>query len=51
MLKLWTWNLVVNKCELILEVILLVVSYELYNNSTGVYLEKNLYARGLKMKV
>ena len=28
-----------------------VVSCELYNNLTGVYFEKNVYARGVKMKV
>ena len=44
--KLWTWDLVVNKyvvntwCDNTC-----VVSYELYNNPTSVYLEKNVYAQ------
>ena len=28
-----------------------VLSCELYNNPTGVYLEKNVYVRGVKRKV
>ena len=47
--KLWRWDIVVNKC-------LVntwcdnncVVSYELYNNPIGVYLEKSVYVRSVK---
>jgi len=45
MIKLWTWNLIVNKCvantwcDNTSD-----VSCELYNNPTGVYLEKSIYA-------
>ena len=31
--------------------IICVVSCELYKNSSGVYLEKNIYAQGVKKKV
>ena len=49
MLKLWTWNLVVNKCVInTWGDITCVVSYELYNNPTSVYFEKNVYVRGVK---
>ena len=46
MLKLWSWNLVVNKCVVNTWYDnTCVVSCELYNNLTGVYLEKNVYAQ------
>ena len=51
MLKLWTWNLVVNKCVVnTWGDITYVVSCEWYNNSTGVYFEKSVYAQGVKRK-
>ena len=50
--KLWTWYLVVNKCVVNIWCgITCVLTYELYNNLIGVHLEKNIYARSVKMKV
>ena len=50
--KLWTWNLVVNKCLVNTWYdITCVLNCELYNNLTGVYLEKSVYAWGVKRKV
>ena len=41
MLKLWTWNLIVNKCVVnTWSDIICVMSCELYNSPIGVYLEK-----------
>jgi len=49
--KLWTWDMVVNKCMVnTLCDITCVLSCELYNNSTGVYLETSVYAQGVKGK-
>ena len=44
-IKLWTWNMVVNKY---LVNTLYDITCELYNNLIGVYLEKSVYARGVK---
>jgi len=47
--KLWIWNMVVNKCLVNTWCdVTCVVNCELYNNLTGVYLEKNVYARDVK---
>ena len=52
MLKLWAWNLVVTNCVVnIWGDITCVLSCELYHNLTSVYLEKNVYVRGVKKKV
>jgi len=46
MLKLWTWNLVVNKWVINTWYDnTYVVNYELYDNLIGVYFEKNVYAQ------
>jgi len=44
--KLWTWDLVVNKCVFNTWCDnTCVMSCELYNNPTSVYLEKSVYAQ------
>ena len=49
--KLWTWDMVVNKCMVSTWFdITCVLSCELYNNSIGVYLEKNVCAWYVKRK-
>ena len=41
--KFWTWDMVVNECVVNTWCdIICILSCELYNNPTGVYLEKNV---------
>ena len=50
--KLWTWDMVMNKCVVNTWCdITCVASCELYNNLTGVYLEKSVYVWGVKRKI
>ena len=50
--KLWTWDMIVNKCVVNTWCdITCILSCELHNNPTGVYLEKSFYGRGVKRKV
>ena len=50
--KLWIWDMIVNKCMVnTWSDNTCVVSCELYNNPTNVYLEKNVYAWSVKRKV
>ena len=50
--KLWIWNMIVNKCVINTWCDnTCVISWELDNNSAGVYLEISVYVRAVKRKM